>query len=156
MASSHKTFVGNHSMSIDYMLSVAQDLPNPVDDLKVLAVHLRAARAVGMPVVYAALRSEQPVVKIGMSRRLAGRGGRLSHMPGCSLVAVLAGDRQTESEVHARLAASRTRAELPGQGVTEHFHLTDEVMAWVNETRESMSLIPVTLGQMLSFSAQAA
>lgn len=155
MSVSYRAALEYQAMSIEHILEAAQE-PECVDDLKVLAVQLRAATSAGIPVVYAVLRAEAPVVKIGFSRHLADRTGRIRRMPGSRLVSVTTGGRAEERAIHERLASSRTCVELRGQGATEHFHLTDEVVAWINETREAVNLAPTTLDAMLRFSQRVA
>ena len=126
-----------------------------IDELNALAVQLRAATAAKIHVIYAVLRREYPAVKIGYSRHLAGKTGRLNKMPGCRLVALTPGSRDDEAIIHARLAAHRIRLELPGSGVTEHFELTPPVVDWINEARANVNLVPVTREQLLAYSSGA-
>lgn len=115
------------------------------EEMRTLAVHLRAAKAARIPLVYAVLRHELPVVKIGVSRNLSGRDGRLRRMPGCRLVAVVQGGRDVERSIHTLLSESRTTVPLRGYGTSEHFRLTPEVVDWVNEARSRIGLARVDL-----------
>lgn len=120
------------------------------DDMKRMARQLEAATAARIPLVYAVTRAEAPVVKIGFSRHLAGRrGGRLIRMPGCTLVALMAGGYAEEHAVHERLAAHRVHMDFPGYGGSEHFWINDDVLAWINETRDVIGLDPLRLDQLL-------
>ncbi len=120
------------------------------DERLKLAAQIRAAEAIGMRMVYGAIRVEAPVVKIGTSRNLSGRDGRLRRMPGCRLVALQAGGYDVEREVHARLKPHRVWIELRGYGYGEHFRLCDDVVEWVNETRHTLGLESVDLSELMS------
>lgn len=110
-------------------------------EMERLVAHLKAADAARMPLVYAVLRAEAPVIKIGFTRTLGSRiGSRLSRMPGARLVAVIPGGRREEMAIHQRLASSRVTMDLPGDGGSEHFHLTEEVIDWINEARSAIGL----------------
>ena len=119
-------------------------------DMARMAQQLQAATAAGMHLVYAAVRAEAPVAKIGFTRRLTGRGGRLVRMPGCRLVTVMPGTRRDEMAVHQRLEAARVTVDLPGGGGSEHFELTDDVVDWVNETRALIGLDPIERRHLLA------
>jgi hypothetical protein len=115
-----------------------------------LAAQIRAAEAVGMRMVYGAVRAELPLVKIGTSRNLSGRDGRLRRMPGCRLVALQAGGFDVEREVHARLKPHRVWANLRGFGFGEHFTICDDVVEWVNETRHALGLGSIDIAELMS------
>ena len=125
-----------------------RDLVNA--DMARMAHQFRAAAAAGVHLVYAAVRAEAPVVKIGFTRRLTGRGGRLIRMPGCRLVAVMPGTRRDEMSVHQRLAEARVTIDLPGGGGSEHFEITDDVVDWINETRALIGLDPMERRHLLA------
>ena len=133
------------SLDEDYQASQRLD-----EDMQRMAVQLRAAKAAGLPLVYAVLRREAPLVKVGFSRNLSGPTGRLQRMRGCDLVAVQPGGRDVERSIHDRLAGSRVTADLPGYGMTEHFRISDEVMEWINEARAAIGLEPMTKAYLLS------
>ena len=127
-----------------------------VDDLKALAVQLRAATAARIPVVYGLLRVETPVVKIGFSTHLADRTGRKRGFKDSRLVTLTPGGRDEERQVHGRLAEYRLTVDLPGSGNTEHFQIVQPVVDWINETRTALNLIPVSMDDLLAYSRQAA
>lgn len=126
-------------------------------EVALLTAQLRAATELRMPLVYVVLRKEAPVVKIGTSSVLhstpAG-GGRFSGVMGnVRLVAVTPGSYEQEHAIHQRLAASRCRMdELPGTGATEHFEITDDVVAWINEARTAIGLDVVTVEELFTYS----
>lgn len=117
------------------------------DERLKLAAQIRAAEAAGIRVVYGVQRVEAPLVKIGTSRSLT---SRLRKMPGCRLVAIVAGGYETEREVHARLKPHRVWADLRGFGYGEHFTICDDVVEWVNETRHTLGLDSVDLAELMS------
>jgi len=119
-------------------------------EIATFTAQIRAAEQLQMRLVYGALRVEAPVVKIGTSRRLAGRTGRLRRMPGCSLIAVMAGGYAEEREVHERLARHRVKVVLTGHGHGEHFVICDDVVEWVNETRHAVGAPPLATDALLS------
>ena len=126
-------------------------------DIAKFTAQLRAATALKMPLVYAALRREAPVVKIGTSRAMPDQptgGGRFAGgLSSVGLVALAHGSYAEERQIHERLAASRIRMDdLPGTGATEHFLITDEVVGWINETRVVLGLDPVTVQELLKYS----
>ena len=127
------------------------------DDIVLMSAQIKAAAAVRMPLIYGVLREESPVVKIGTSTVLPSQAswpGRLVRLGQVRLVAVAPGDRHAERQVHERLASSRIRMDdLPGSGVTEHFRITDEVVEWINETRDAIALDPITADELLGYSA---
>lgn len=119
-------------------------------EIAAFAAQIRAAEQLRMRLVYGVLRAEAPVVKIGTSRRLAGRPGRLRALPGCSLVAVMAGGYAEEHEVHQRLARHRVKVVLAGHGHGEHFVICDDVVEWVNETRHAVGVPMLATDALLS------
>ena len=119
-------------------------------EVAVFTAQIRAAEHLQMRLVYGALRAEVPVVKIGTSRRIAGRPGRLRRMPGCSLVAIMAGGYAEEREVHERLARHRVKCVLTGHGHGEHFVVCDDVIEWVNETRHAVGAPLLAVDDILS------
>lgn len=114
------------------------------------AAQIRAADAMRMPRVYAVLRTELPLVKIGTTTNLAGRDGRLRRMPGCTLVALMPGGHPDERAVHHRLADYRVKATLRGEGHGEHFTLSEPVVDWINETRRALGLEVLALDDLMS------
>ena len=130
-------------------------------EVRYFTAQMRAATALRMPMVYAVLRKEAPVVKIGTSGIMADTsvgGGRFAgQMSNVRLVAITHGGRDEERAVHELLAASRVRMDdLPGTGVTEHFRITAEVVSWINEARSALGLDPITPDEMYAYSGSTA
>ena len=119
-------------------------------EVATFSAQIRAAEQLQMRLVYGVLRAEVPVVKIGTTRRIAGHKGRLRRMPGCSLVAVMAGGYSEEREVHERLARHRVKFVLTGHGHGEHFVICDDVIEWVNETRHAVGAPMLDTATVLS------
>lgn len=149
-----KAIHGLHGHGFDVFTAQHEQLREANDAARaeraLFAAQIRAADAARLPRVYAVLRAELPLVKIGTTTNLAGRDGRLRRMPGCTLVALTLGGHPDERAVHQRLAEHRVKAMLRGSGHGEHFTLSGPVVDWVNETRRTLGLDVLVLDDLMS------